>query len=297
VYIALNFARRLRAVFVSASLSILCVIPPALAQSRPSSVEQAQNRSDAGSRVSAEVLTKQVVKNELNAQINDKSQWKFREFRVRDGKREVLEVVDTPAGEVHRLIAVNGKPLSPAQQAQEERRIQKLLADHDEWQKRQQDRHQDAEQERKLLGMLPTAFRYQYAGRSGGFVRLRFTPNPEFRAHSHESEVFHHMAGVMLIDPHQKRLAEIDGRLLTRVEFGAGLLGHLDQGGTFSVKQADMGGGHWEMTQLNVKMDGKALFFKTIAVRQQEIYAHYQPVAASLTLAQAADILRKDAAS
>ena len=53
----------------------------------------------------------------------------------------------------------------------------------------------------------------------------------------------------------------------------------------------------WEMTQLTVRMDGKALFFKTIAVRQQELYSHYQPVPTRLTLAQAADILRKDTAS
>ncbi len=69
----------------------------------------------------------------------------------------------------------------------------------------------------------------------------------------------------MYIDQHEKRLEELDGRLTASVQFGGGMLGHLDQGGTFSVKQQDVGGGHWEMTYLDVQMNGKELLFKTIA--------------------------------
>lgn len=66
----------------------------------------------------------------------------------------------------------------------------------------------------------------------------------------------------MLVDPRQNRLAEIDGRLVTEVKFWGGLLGHLDKGGTFTVKQEDVGGGHWQMVELNVQMSGRALLFQ-----------------------------------
>jgi len=45
---------------------------------------------------------------------------------------------------------------------------------------------------------------------------------------------------------------------------------------------------------MNVQMNGKALFFKTIAVRQKDIRSDYQRVPDHLTLAQAANLLKKD---
>jgi hypothetical protein len=262
----------------------------------PLSLAQTQNES-AGWQVDPGLLAKQVVQNELNAQTRDRSQWKFREVQIQHGRRELLEVVDTPSGQIHRLLAVDGKALSRKQQANEDERIRRLLADQDRWRKQQTSRRADASQARKLLEMLPAAFRYQYAGREGDLVKLRFVPNPAFHAQGHEAEVFHDMAGFMLVEPKQKRLAEIDGRLLCEVRFAGGLLGHLNAGGTFSVKQANVGQGHWEMTLLEVNMDGKALFFKTIAVHEKEMYSHYRPVPDGLTLEQAAEILHRDTVS
>jgi hypothetical protein len=71
------------------------------------------------------------------------------------------------------------------------------------------------------------------------------------------------------VDANQKRLAEISGKLMSEVKSGGGVLGHLDRGGTFLVKQQDLGSGHWEITMLDVQMIGKALFFKTIDVAEK----------------------------
>ena len=96
------------------------------------------------------------------------------------------------------------------------------------------------------------------------FALYQFRPNPAFHPTSHESEVFHYMEGTMLVDRKQHRLAALEGRLTSEVTFWRGVLGHMDKGGTFVVRQRNVGGGHWEMTSLDVQMDGKALFFKTI---------------------------------
>jgi len=48
----------------------------------------------------------------------------------------------------------------------------------------------------------------------------------------------------------------------------ARVLGHLNRGGKFEVRQTEVAPGHWEMTALNVEMKGKALFFKTIGVQE-----------------------------
>jgi hypothetical protein len=41
------------------------------------------------------------------------------------------------------------------------------------------------------------------------------------------------------------------------VKFGLGLLGHLDKGGHFEVRQAEVVPGHWDMTTMSVEMTGK----------------------------------------
>lgn len=145
--------------------------------------------------------------------------------------------------------------------------------------------------------MLPHAFIFNYAGRQGDRVRLDFKPNPNFRAHTHEAEVFHAMEGSLWVDPKQNRLAEISGRLMHEVKFADGLLGHLDSGGTFVVKQEPVASGYWELTVLNVHMKGKALFFKTISVRQDYSRSDFHQVSDDLTLAQAADALHKQASA
>jgi hypothetical protein len=75
------------------------------------------------------------------------------------------------------------------------------------------------------------------------------------------------------------------------VKFGGGLLGHLDKGGRFEVRQTEVAPGQWEMTALLVDMKGKALLFKTIDVQQAESHSDFHRVPDDLTLAEAASIL------
>ena len=74
-------------------------------------------------------------------------------------------------------------------------------------------------------------------------------------------------------------------------EIGGGLLGHLDKGGKFEVRQADGAPGQWEMTVLGVDMKGKALF-KTIGVHETENHSDFHRVPDDLTLAEAAGLLK-----
>ena len=98
----------------------------------------------------------------------------------------------------------------------------------------------------------------------------------------------------MLINSRNKRLAELSGRVISEVKFGGGILGHLDKGGTFEVKQGEVARGHWDMTLLDTELTGKELFFKTISVREKTIESNYSRVPASITVEQAAQMLTKD---
>src|SRR5256885_1700733 len=222
-------------------------------------------------------FVREVLTHELDAQSQDHSLWFFHELKTEDGTQKLLHVCQTKEGQIERLVSLNGHPLTAKQAADEDRRIRNLLHDPAEIKTRRKKDREDGEQARKLLKLFPEAFHYRYDGFAGNFVRLQFVPNPQFHPSGHSEQVFHHMEGTLLLDPAQKRLAEIDGRLTSEVKFFGGWLGHLDKGGTFSVKQQDVGGHCWELTLMNIRMNGKALFFKTINVRTFEHTTDFRP--------------------
>lgn len=237
-------------------------------------------------------LVTDVISNELNSQQGDKSLWRYNRIQYEGKGKEELELVDTPAGTIHRLLRRDGEPLSAEEAKKEDQRIAHLLSNPGEMRKRAEQEKKDVQEENDLLKELPDAFEYRYAGREGRLVKLDFSPKPSFKPKKREGDVFHHMAGAVIVDPQQKRIAEIHGRLMSEVKFGDGILGHLEKGGTFDVVQTDLGGGHWELSRLRVNMHGKILFFKTIAVNQNEEDSDFKPLPQNITLTRAAEILR-----
>lgn len=294
-----NRAFTLRGVWIVSAilLAIIAIIAggtlSAETQSSKSKAEE-KDVSNRGGKVDAQQLAREVLTNELKAEQSDNTLWRFRKAEWQKGKEQLYDVIETKHGDVSRLLAENGKPLNAEQQRAENARIQKLTNESDEMKKQVQTLKQDGDQETKLLAMLPDALLYHYASRKGDLVRLTFKPNPKFHASSREAEVFHHMSGVMVLNTKAKRLVELRGRLTSEVKFFGGILGHLDKGGTFAVKQADVAGTHWDMTLLDTELNGKALFFKTIAVHEKRVESNYQRVPEDITVEQAAQILRKD---
>lgn len=242
-------------------------------------------------------LVRQVVANGVRLQEKDQFHWSYREVVRKDGRLETHEVCQTSAGTLDRIIAIDNEPLSAEQQRREDTRLQSLLASPGEMRRERQKQRDDAAKQYRMFATFPDAFRYEYAGTEGRLLKLKFEPNPQFVPESRQEEVFHHLEGMMWIDPAQKQLARIDGRLTSEVKFAGGLLGHLDEGGVFSVKFKQLDSGQWLMAALQVNMSGKALFFKTISVQEEREFDDYRRLPDSLTLHQGAELLQKMASS
>jgi hypothetical protein len=241
--------------------------------------------------VPATQLLKTVVNHELAADKQDESLWMYTSDMRKAGSDVTQEVVQTKQGTLYLHLAINGKPLTPSQQAKERQRIRKVTANRDEPQKLKREQSQDGDKAQQMLALLPQALIASYGEHRGELVALNFKPNPDYHPTSHEAQVFGAMTGTIWVNPREDRLAEIDGHLTREVKFGGGLLGHLDKGGQFRVVQSEVQPGHWEITRLNVNMNGKALFFKSIAVRQDETRTKYKQMPDNFTLEQAAEML------
>jgi hypothetical protein len=243
-----------------------------------------------GPAVSPNDLVRAVVANELKPQDNP-SRWMYKVDKEEDGKKQTKEVVQTREGSLERLTAIDGRSLPSEKQQEEAARIEKLVSHAPERQKLEEVQKKDAEQCEAFFKMIPDAFLFSYEGREGELVKLGFKPNPTFQPSSREARVLHAMEGEILVQATEQKLAAISGHLMQDVKFGGGLLGYLEQGGTFSVKRTEIAPTQWVLTAMEVHMKGKALFFKTIAVQQKEYRSSFRKVAEDLTPAEAADIL------
>jgi hypothetical protein len=236
-------------------------------------------------------LVRVVVSNELRASESDHSHWMYRDHDVEPAKDIVKECVETSAGQICRVLERGGHMLTPEEREQEKHHIAELVKNPSEQKKKQKEHQEDDRKAAELVNMLPHGFLYQYDGEEGNYIRLRFRPNPDFTPPSREATVFHCMAGTMLIDRRQLRLADMKGTLIRNVDFGWGVLGRLIKGGTFEVKREDVGEGHWVSTMLDVHIHGKALFFKTINAEQHEVDENFKRVPDHLTLEAGASML------
>src|SRR5882762_7377042 len=123
-----------------------------------------QNASgDAG--LSAGDLLRRVVNSELKAQADDHSHWIYRLKAGVSGREEEKVVVQTRDGYLARLRLVNGQPITPEQERQEDRRIATLVHKPDEQTKQQRVQEGDARKAERLLKMLPDAVTARYGER------------------------------------------------------------------------------------------------------------------------------------
>jgi hypothetical protein len=269
------------------ALVLLPLLGPAIAGAR---TEKSAVAIEA--QTSPQQLVREVVENGRRLK-DDPAYWTYRETIRKDGKLETHEVCQTDTGTIDRLVAINNEPLVAEQQRREDARIQMLLANPGEIRRERQKQREDTAKQYRMFATFPDAFRYQYAGTEGRLIKLKFEPNPQFVPNTRQEEVFHHLEGMMWIDPERKQLARIDGQLENEVKFAGGLLGHLDKGGVFSVRFRQVDSGQWLMAALQVNMSGKALLFKTISVQEEREFDAYRRVPGNLTLAQAANLLEK----
>jgi len=212
--------------------------------------------------------------------------------------------VETAQAMVGMTIANDDKPLSADQQKAEQDRLDNLIHDPAELERKRAKEKEDADRARRIVRALPDAFLFEDDGTELGhpglgkpgeqLVRLKFRPNPKYEPPTRVEEILTGMEGVLLIDPKQCRIARIDGTLFKEVGFGWGILGHLDKGGRFFVEQQDLGDGTWDASRMTLRFTGKILLFKHLDIQSDEVYRDYRPVPSNLTFAQGVELLKKD---
>lgn len=92
----------------------------------------------------------------------------------------------------------------------------------------------------------------------------------------------------MTVENAHHRIQELKGRLMNDVNFGWGLLGKLEKGGSFSVERKEIGPGIWDITSTHVHIQGHALIFKSISEQEDDEKSSFSRQPDNISLEQAA---------
>lgn len=254
----------------------------------PGGPANATQASQAGTAIVSDpvALVRRAAANELRA-IDDRvaqgpAPVRFLLYKEDEKGSTTKEVVQTRDGSVARLIAINGKPLTPEQESTEAARLQRLLDQPDLQERRRKREKDDAERAQKIVHVMPDAFLYTYEGivpgPNGPAIRLSFKPKPGFDPPDQETKVAVGIQGELWIDEAQERMVRLDAHLFEDVDFGWGILGRLYKGGSIRIENADVGNHNWQLQRMKLDLTGKALMLKTLTFRVTENGTSYEAV-------------------
>ncbi|HEX3659921.1 MAG TPA: hypothetical protein VHU89_00720 [Acidobacteriaceae bacterium] len=240
-------------------------------------------------------------------------------FHKRDERRDFTQqIFETRQGDVALTLAANGRPLGPAGHQAQIDRLNNLAVHPDLQEHRHRREQQDAARIDKLLRELPDAFLYHedsivpctvtvppfipvpgqplppppaVSAPIAQCWHLTFRPNPAFNPPDAESRILTGMAGEVWVEIAHERLVRLNAHVISEVEFGWGIIGRLDRGGTIFLEQTDVGNDNWQLTRMQLNLTGKALLVKSLSFRITEEMSRFSPVPADLDYRRAIQML------
>ena len=183
---------------------------------------------------------------------------------------KTFRVVPTGTGTLRLLLEENGRPVSPELHRRQLRDLEQALR----WalepaegkQKRRVEKFDKRSRERtEMVDALRDAFLFTWQGREASngraLVRLLFEPNPAFKPHSRNTEMFRHARAVVWIDEAAAQLVRIEAEIASDISIGGGFLGKIYRGGRFVLEQSQVAEGVWFPVRYDYNFAGRKFFF------------------------------------
>lgn len=198
----------------------------------------------------------------------------------------ILMIEGTP---YEHLIAINGEPLSQAEAAQEQRKMQDAIAARKREspdQRRNRIEKYQAERRRnaRMLNQLSVAFNFHLVGTGqlDGFsvYRLRATPKPGYRPPDMDSQVLTGMEGHLWIDQKTFHWVRVTAKVIRPVAI-EGFLARVEPGTQFEIEKRPVSGSIWQITHYSMRARAKVLFVVNHNSEDDETYFNFRPLASA----------------
>jgi hypothetical protein len=207
----------------------------------------------------------------------------------------VKDVIQTHGGEVSRLISINGKPLSPARNAQEQQRLTALLSHPADQARHRSHQIRDQGRVNRLIQQFPDALLFTLAGTEPGpygpMLRFTFVPNPHYSPPDIESSILTAINGTVWIDQATFHFIKFRAHLVHSVRVGWGIVASFQRGGSVSLANQKVGNDYWPITHMKLDVDGSALILKPIHIHIAQDMTNYHFLPPNTTWQQAVAML------
>ena len=199
---------------------------------------------------------------------------------------KTFRVTPSPEGEYRRLVAENGRPLTPKKEQKEEKEFQKYIE--------KQMKLSDAERQHNTNEKLASRVsRFQTRLREALDVyeftplpdeklngrRLRqfqFSPRNDYQPDSRGTKILNRLEGTVWIDPRQSQIVRLHLVFREDMKFFLGLFGRVSKGSEATVEQWQDENGLWLLDNITVSLDARFYFLKKYRRRIVYSYADYE---------------------
>lgn len=235
-----------------------------------------------------EIIQKSVTVNEADFKAATDFNWIEIDRTIKGSKKfQVTMVEGTP---YYHLIELNGKPLSPAQRAQEQRKEQQVIAHRRaETREERQERIEKFDKERRrdnsMLNQMTRAFNFTMMGQRKvhgyNVYVLKATPKPGYEPPSMETQVLTGMRGELWIEQTGFHWVKVTAQVIHPVSI-EGFLARVDPGTRFELDNAPVGDGKiWQPEHFSMRSNAKVLYVFERQSQEDDSYSDYQPVSLS----------------
>jgi hypothetical protein len=207
---------------------------------------------------------------------------------------EIFELTFYKGNRIRRRIAKNGTPLTPKEEADETKRIEKRVR---EIEKKEAEKEKKAQKEREAAqennesgdpergrrisisdvlraSRLVNPRRERFRGRD--VIVFDFEPLPGYKPQKDYEKFFGKMAGAIWVDANDKQVARVEARLIDAFKIGGGLLASLREGASFVLEQDRINNEIWLPTRADINLGLKVLLVKGITVNTSIDYGNYK---------------------
>lgn len=200
-----------------------------------------------------------------------------------DGRTKTFQELMILGSRYERLVAVNGIPLSPPQEAQEQRKLEATIARRrNESQEERVQRLAKEEEIRKrnyaLIEQIPAGFDFAYVGQQQLAGRdvyvLKATPKVGYRPVNRETQVLEGMQGQLWIDKETYNWVKVEAECIRPVSI-VGYLARVEPGTRFELEMRPLSDGVWMPSHFAMKARAKVFFFFNHESSDDESYSEY----------------------
>jgi hypothetical protein len=202
-----------------------------------------------------------------------------------DGKgvRKTYDVTNVLGTPYEHLIAINGKPLSASQKADEQRKYDRMLSDRKSESAEQRAQRiakfqADRRRDHAMLDELTKAFDFHVHGEQklGPYdvYVLNATRRHGYKPPNRDCEVLTGMEGRLWIDKKTFQWVKVEAHVVHPVAI-EGFMAQVEPGTRFELEKAPVEGDIWLTTHYSMKASAKVLFLVPHHSQEEDTYSNY----------------------